>query len=545
MRKSFLCTFAFIAIVVTTLLVVSLLGGCSKDQETSQKQSKEQQPASLQTASASHVCEKKSLAPLPDVTITKVSRESAPAPHCKIAGVIGPEINFELLLPEQWNGKFVMGGGGGFVGSVMNTSLMFGSLQTGYATVGTDTGHQGHALDASWAHNNLERLVNFGHQAVHRTAVTAKALIKSYYQNEIARSYFTGCSRGGGQGFMAAQRYPEDFDGIVAGAPAFNWTPGLGGLATQISKAMYPYPNNLQEAIVGPKEQKLIESSYLAMCDEQDGIRDGILNDPRLCKFDVTTLLCKGEKTDSCLSKEQLAAVKVVYDGPKDSKGNALFYGFPFGGETAPGGWSRWLTGGLKYQVDMDEFQGGVDVGDFEAPVSPSAFYGFGTGIMKYFVYNDPDWSYKNYNFDTLVEDSELIAETLNAVNPDLSSFRKRGGKLIIYTGWSDNAAPAAAFIGYYEDVLAHDKTAADDARLFMMPGVEHCFGGPGPSFVNFLTEIDKWFESGKAPEQVTAYWLDENMQPNGSRPVCAYPKVAQYDGKGDTRDASSFSCEN
>jgi feruloyl esterase len=491
---------------------------------------------------AQPVCKTESFPQLPDVAITSVTQEAAPAPHCKVAGVIGPEIHFELLLPEKWNGKFVMGGGGGFVGSVQNTSLMFGSLQAGYATVGTDTGHQGHPLDASWAHNNLERLVNFGHQAVHRTAVTAKALIKAYYQNDIARSYFTGCSRGGGQALMEAQRYPEDFDGIVAGAYAFDWT-NLAAFATQINQVMYPDPNNLQEAVVGPKEQELIESSYLAMCDEQDGIKDGILNDPRQCKFDVATLLCKGKKTDSCLSKEQLAAVKVIYDGPKDSKGNSLFYGFPFGGETALGGWSRWFTGGLKYQTDASEFQGGVDAGDFKPPIAPSLFYAFGNGIMKYFVYNDPDWTYKNYNFDTFRKDTERVAETLNATNPDLSAFRKRGGKLIFYSGWSDNAQPGQAMIGYYEDVLAHDKTAAEDARLFMMPGVEHCFGGPGPSFVNFLTEIDKWVESGKAPEQATAYWVDEKFQPTGSRPICVYPKVAKYDGKGDPRDASSFRC--
>ncbi|UCH38567.1 MAG: tannase/feruloyl esterase family alpha/beta hydrolase [Gammaproteobacteria bacterium] len=489
------------------------------------------------------MCKPESLRDLPDVQITSIKHNTDPAAHCKVAGVIGPEIHFELLLPEQWNGKFVMGGGGGFVGSVVNTSLMFGSLQAGYATVGTDTGHQGHPLDASWAYNNLERLVNFGHQAVHRTAVTAKALTKAYYQNDIARSYFTGCSRGGGQGLMAAQRYPEDFDGIVAGAPAFNWAPGLAALASQINQAMYPDPENLQEAVIGPTEQELIESSYLAMCDEKDGIKDGILNDPRQCKFDVASLLCKGEKTDACLSKEQLAAVKVVYDGPKDSKGNPLFYGFPFGGETSAGGWPRWLTGGLKYQANLNEFQSGIDTESFEAPIVPSMFYGFGNGIMKYFVYNDPDWTYKNYDFDTLRKDSEQVAETLNATNPDLSAFRKRGGKLIIYTGWSDAAAPGPAIVGYYEDVLAHDKAAAQDVRLFMMPGVEHCFGGHGPSFVNFLTEIDQWFETGKAPEQATAYWLDENMQPNGSRPVCAYPKTAKYDGKGDTRDAASFSC--
>ena len=436
-----------------------------------------------------------------------------------------------------------MGGGGGFAGSVMNTSLSFGSLQAGYATVGTDTGHQGHPVDASWAHNNLERLVSFGHQAVHRTAVTAKALITAYYRIDISRSYFTGCSRGGGQALIEAQRYPEDFDGIVSGAPAYNWAPGLAAYAIQINQAMYPDPNNLQEALITPTEQELIESSYLAMCDEQDGIRDGILNDPRQCKFDVSTLLCKGEKTDDCLSKEQLAAVKVVYDGPKDSEGNALYYGTPFGAETSIGGWPRWLTGGFKHTANLNEFQGGVDVGDFEEPVVPNAHWGVGHGIMKYFVYNDPDWTYQNYDYDTLRKDSERVAQTLNATSPDLSAFRKRGGKLIMYTGWSDSSITPLGTLGYYESVLAHDKAAADDTRLFMMPGVEHCFGGVGPDWVNYLTEIDNWVESGIAPEQIPAYWLDDKRQPAGSRLLCAYPKAAKYDGKGDTRDASSFSC--
>jgi feruloyl esterase len=482
-------------------------------------------------------CTEQSLRPLPDVRITSVTVEAAPAPHCKVAGIIGTETNFELLLPENWNGKFVMGGGGGFVGVVQNTSLMFGSLQKGYATVGTDTGHAGHPANGSWAYNNLERLVSFGHQAVHRTAVTAKALITDYYASDISRSYFTGCSRGGGHGFMEAQRYPEDFDGIVAGSPAYNWT-GVAAAATQINAAMYPDPSDLQAAVVGPAEQRLIESSYLEMCDAMDGIADGILNDPRECEFDVATLLCEGEKDDSCLSVEQLAAVKVVYDGPKDSQGRSLYYGFPFGGEALESGWSRWLTGGLKY-----DDQAGVDMGPFESPVTPSAFYSFGNDIMRYFIYNDPEWSYVGYNYDKLAKDGARAAETLNATDPDLSAFRERGGKMLIYNGWSDNAQTSLAFADYYEQVLAHDETAADDVRLFLMPGVEHCFGGPGPSWVNFLDEIDSWVESGDAPDQVIAHWLDENMQPTGSRPVCAYPAVAKYDGNGDSRDASSFNC--
>lgn len=523
-------------LLLTLALITTMLVGCSNDQETATEQSR------IQDATLP-VCAKESLPTLPDVTINSVTQESAPAPHCKVAGVIGPEIHFELLLPEKWNGKFVMGGGGGFVGLVINSALSYGPLQAGYATVGTDTGHKGHPLDASWALNNLERLVNFGHLSVHRTAVTAKALTKAYYQKDISNNYFVGCSRGGGQALMEAQRYPEDFDGIVAGAPARDWTMGLGAGTTQINQKMYPDPNNLQQAVIGPKEQELIESSYLEMCDELDGIKDGILNDPMSCKFDVATLLCNGAKTDSCLSKEQLAAVKTVYEGPKDAQGNKMYSGFAFGGENSAGGWPRWLTGGLKFQTGLDEFQDGIDLGDTVAPVAPSAHFAFGNGVMKYFVYNDPDWSYKNYNFENFRKDAELAANTLNASNPDLSAFRKRGGKLLMFTGWSDSAITPLGTIAYYEEVLEHDKTAADDTRLFMMPGVEHCSRGPGPSFTNYLDEIDKWVESGKAPEQTPAYWLDEKFQPNGSRLICAYPKVAKYDGKGDTRDVSSFSC--
>jgi feruloyl esterase len=489
-----------------------------------------------------HVCIEESLPQLPDVSIISITNETAPVSHCKVTGVIGPEIKFELLLPENWNGKFVMGGGGGFVGSVMNTSLMFGSLQAGFATVGTDTGHEGHPLDASWAHNNLERLVNFGHQAVHRTAITAKAIIKTHYGKDITYSYFVGCSTGGRQAMMEAQRYPDDFDGIVAGAPSYDYA-GIGALATQISNAMYPDPNNLEEAVIGVDEQQLIAKYYLEKCDELDGIKDGILNEPSKCDLDLSELLCKKGQTEDCLTKVQLAAAKVIYDGPMDSKGNTMFSGFPFGSENSTGGWSRWLTGGLRYLEDLDNFQGGVEVGGFEAPVSPSAYYSFGNGIIGQFIYNDPEWSYVDYNYGNLVRDAERITETLDATNPDLSAFRKRGGKLIMYTGWSDAAIPPGSVIDYFTNVLSHDNTAADDVRLFMMPGVEHCFGGPGPSFVNFLTEIAKWVDTGIAPDEMVVYWLDENMQPNGSRILCPYPQVSKYDGHGDTRNASSFSC--
>ena len=495
------------------------------------------------TVQAGPSCALDALPNLPDVRITSATQEAVPAPHCKVAGVIGTETNFELLLPDDWNGKFAMGGGGGFVGFVINTALTYGALQSGYATVGTDTGHRGHPLDASWALNNLERVVSFGHQAVHRTAVTAKALIANYYGQDIDRSYFTGCSRGGGQALMEAQRYPEDFDGIVSGAGAYDWTDGIAAGTLVINRAMYPDPDDLEEAVIGPQDQELIESTYLAQCDALDGLEDGILSDPRQCDFDVASLVCEPGRSEACLTDQEVAAAKAVYDGPRDDQGQ-IFPGFPLGGETAPGGWSRWFTGGLKYNAGEDEFQGGVEVSDeMEAPVLPSTHYGFGMGVMKYFIYNDPDWTYVDYDINNFRSDAARTAQTLNATNPDLSAFRGRGGKLLMYTGWSDTAITALGTIDYYEQVIEYDPNAADDVRLIMMPGVDHCFGGVGPPWVNYLAEIDRWVETGDAPEQLTAYWLNEQMQPDGSRPVCAYPKYVKYNGAGDPRDASSFSC--
>jgi feruloyl esterase len=260
------------------------------------------------------VCDAASLPKLPDVEILSVSKDAAPVPHCSVGGVIGTETHFRLLLPDDWNGKFVMGGGGGFAGSVVNAAQdWFGALQKGYATVGTDTGHQAHSLDASWALNNLERLVSFGHQAVHRTAVNSKALIEEFYGQEIGRSYFTGCSRGGGQALMEAQRHPQDFDGIVAMSPAYNWTHELGARWIRIAQLMYPDPARIEEPVIGPEALNVIGTAVMAQCDDLDGLRDGVLNDPRQCEFDVASLACNEANTSECLSEQQVAAAEAIY----------------------------------------------------------------------------------------------------------------------------------------------------------------------------------------------------------------------------------------
>ena len=488
-------------------------------------------------------CSKTNLPDLPELTIISITQETEFAPHCLVSGIIGKEIKFELRLPEEWNGKFVFGGGGGFVGGVVNFALSYGALQKGYATVGTNTGHEAHSLDASWANYNMERIVNFGHLAVHRTTVTSKHIIEHYYGQKINKSYFFGCSRGGGQALIEAQRYPNDFDGIVAGAPALNWTTSLAAASIQIQQLMFPDPDNLDYPVLDLDDLKLIEDSYLAQCDAMDGIVDGILNEPDKCDFNIETLLCNGEKNEQCLTQEEIDAAKAVYDGPKDKIGS-LAHGFPFGGESDAAGWPLWHAGGLKYMESLGEYQAGVESAQsFESPITPNATWAFSLGIMRHMIYHDSTWSYVNYNFDNFREDAELAGHTLNATNPDLSEFRNNGGKLLIYTGWSDCANSPYGIIEYYKNVLALDATALEDVKLFLMPGVLHCAGGKGPSLVNWIDEIDNWVEKNENPDQITAYFLDEKNQISGSRPICPYPSIPIYDGKGDTRDVKSFTC--
>jgi feruloyl esterase len=494
------------------------------------------------TARTGSACTLESFPELPDVRITAVTEEGAPVPHCKVAGVIGTETNFELLLPDDWNGKFVMGGGGGFVGSVVNTALGFGPLQNGYATVGTDTGHRGSSLDASWALNNLERVVSFGHQAVHRTAVIAKALIADYYSQDISRSLFFGCSRGGGQALMEAQRYPEDFDGIVAGAPAYNWTEELGGRNTWLNQSMYPDPNDLSVATITPEALELIGNVVMEQCDLLDGVEDGILNNPLACDFDVTELACEAGEAGACLPPAQLDAARHAYEG-LNVDGEQVVPGYPHGAELGVGGWTRWIAGGFAV-TNVDEFQRGIAPDpEYPDPETPNAHFAFGNGVMKYLVFQDPDWDYSTYDFSTFQSDVAAVSPTLDATDPDLDAFRERGGKLLMFNGWRDMALTPLGTIKYYEEVVERDASAADDVRLMMVPGMDHCIGGPGPSFVDWIDELDRWVETDQAPDQVTAFWLDDQMQPDGSRPVCAYPRFLVYNGSGDPREPSSFSC--
>lgn len=455
---------------------------------------------------------------LPDVTITAATAipEAAGgqvrAAHCRVTGIIGTEIRFELLLPERWNGKFFMGGGGGFVGSIQNSAQT--TVNEGYATVGTDTGHQGEGTDASWAHNNLERRVNFGYLAVHRTAEVAKAIIASHYATPSSRNYFMGCSRGGGQAFMEAQRFPTDFDGIVAGAPAFDWT-GIAAQFIRNAQAAFPDPKQLTPLLTRETMQS-VEAAILDRCDTTDGLRDGIIQDPTRCAFDVDSL--------AALSAAQRAALKTIY-APTTARDGELHPGQPFGGEGQTGGWTAWITGGA-----------------LPAGAPPSLRFAFGTGIAKYLVFNDPDWDYSTYDLNHWTRDSALAATYLNATSPNLDAFKARGGKLILWHGWADPALTAFASLRYHDQVHARDAQAADYFRTFMLPGVLHCGGGTGPSQVDWPSTIAKWVEGDQAPDRLVASRI-ENGAVARTRPLCPHPQQARYNGSGNPDDEKNFVC--
>ena len=484
----------------------------------------------IQIAVAAPECESVTNFVLPDIRIESTQRVAEPVPHCKVVGVIGPEIRFELLLPDTWNGKFIMGGGGGFVGSVQNAALQYSDpLQRGYVTVGTDTGHQAHGVDASWALNNLQRLVNFGHVAVHRTAEMSKAIAHLYYGSPVAQSYFIGCSRGGGQALMEAQRYPQDFDGIIAGAPAYNWS-GIAAQGVQIQQHMYPDPADTSRPVVSQDNLALLKREILAACDGLDGLEDGILNDPRECQFDLQSLpaCVEDEPGPQCLTDAQRGAIQAVYSGAHDGAGNLLMPGYPVGSEGESNGWVPWIVGGAVPIL----------------PGVPSLQVGFSNGIFKYFIHQDPDWQYMTQKFDDYANESRLAGSVLNATATDLSAFKSAGGKLLMWHGWSDPALTALASAQYYEAVAAGDPEVEDYFRFFLLPGVLHCAGGPGPSLVDYLTPLEQWVEHGLAPVQLTARFAGTDGVSAGARPLCAYPKHAQYKGSGSDRVVSNFTCE-
>jgi feruloyl esterase len=432
-----------------------------------------------------------------------------PVDACRVAGVVKPAVNFEVWMPASgWNGKFQGVGGGGFAG-VISYGAMMTALRRGYATASTDTGHN--TPGGSWAMGHPELIVDFAYRAIHEMTVKSKEVVKAFYGNAPARSYLVGCSTGGRQGLMEAQRFPTDYDGIVAGAPANYWTHLMAG-------TIAPAVATLQaEAKLSPGKLTALNKGALAACDAGDGVTDSLINNPLACKFDPGTLACSGEETDACLTAPQIDAARKIYAdsiNPKTKK--KIFPGM------APGSEITWtaLVGERPFSIPVD-------------------FY-------KYFVFSNPDWDWKTLDFDKDVDKAdEKFGKLMNATDPDLKDFSKRGGKLLLYHGWNDQLIQPQNTIDYYASVTKKLglRETDDFARLFMVPGMTHCSGGVGPNTFDAVTALEQWVEKGTKPAQIVASHTSNGVV-DRTRPLCPYPQVATWDGRGNIDEAASFVCK-
>jgi hypothetical protein len=475
-------------------------------------------------------CEALAALRLPDARIDAARRvEANPgaagqvhAAHCLVIGTIGTEIGFAVWMPDAWNKRFLMTGGGGFVGSIPAPG---DGLDKGFAVTATDTGHRSDGTDARWALNNLERQINFGYLATHRTAETAKAIVREYYGAEPEHRYFNGCSTGGRQALMAAQRFPADFDGIVSGAPVYDWTHALAAAIKNV-QAVFPDPARIDTALVTADNLRLIQRAALEACDAKDGVADGLIEDPRSCAFDLRSVKrCDFAAAPDCLTDAQRDAIARIESPLKDA-GGVVYEGQPVGGEA---GWEPWITG--------------VNPRMLASSGAPNLSWAFGTQFFRNFVFDDPAWTYRGYDVAASWQrDTRRIAPFMDADNPDLSGFRARGGKLLLWHGWADPALNPLATIRYYDRVVARDGSAKQDVRLFMLPGVLHCGGGPGPDQVDRLGAIVDWVEKGQAPLRLLASKVS-GATVTRTRPLCAYPSRAVYTGSGSIDDAANFVC--
>jgi Tannase and feruloyl esterase len=449
------------------------------------------------------------------------------------------DIKIEVWMPSSgWNGKFRAQGNGGFAG-YMDYAGMGIAVREGYATAATDTGHSADLTDARWALGHPEKVADFGYRAVHEMTQAAKAAIKAFYRDSLRHSYFASCSNGGRQALMEAQRFPEDYDGILAGAPANFWTHLLTS-ALWDAQALTLDP----ASYIPSSKLPAIAQAVNAACDAMDGVSDGIVNDPRKCHFDPALLLCKGADSDSCLTAPQVVALKKLYAGAHDSHGGAIFPGFLPGAEEGPEGWVAWITG---------------------SGPGKSLLFAFGTGFFANMVYARADWNYMSANIDEAVKAAdERTAHDLNATDSNLAAFKARGGRLILYHGWNDPAISALNTIDYYNRVVKtmREKEVDSFVRLYIVPGMQHCGFGPGPHRFgaagalklpkpndaqhNIELALEEWVENGAAPSTIVAtkYTDDDPAKDvKMTRPLCPYPESARYKGQGDSNDAANFTC--
>ena len=473
---------------------------------------------------------------LPSAAVLK-SFENLPA-FCRVQGVIQPSsdshIEFEVWLPmASWNGKYFAVGNGGGAGNITygrealpatNIPGLREALIAGYAASSTDTGH--HEGDAKWAFGHPERIVDFGYRAVHEMAQKSKAIVAAFYGMGPKHSYFDSCSTGGRQALMEAQRYPADYDGLIAGAPSNNLTRVAASFiwnlqATEIDPASY-IPANKYPAI---------EAAALTACDARDGVKDGVIDDPRVCDFKPATLLCSGPESANCLTQPQITALEKLYAGPRNSQGQQLYPGLLPGGETGPVGWGFYVSGGAPHT--SYDYLAGIETGQA--------------------IYQNAAWDFRTYNIDRDVKTADdTMGRALNAVDPDLKALKEKGGKLIMYQGWNDPAVPPMGTVDYYNNVVTKmGRTNTESfGRLYMVPGLQHCYGGPGPNTFGptMTTALERWVEHGVAPGAIIATKYKTDGDPASgvvrTRPLCPYPQVARYKGTGSTDEAANFTCK-
>jgi feruloyl esterase len=468
------------------------------------------------------------------MTATTIAAEGNVPAHCRIDGTIDPEVTFQVNLPLAWNGRFYMVGNGGHAGqqptdpsSAPNRNA---ALSNSFVIAMTDTGHDSaKEPGASFVLSNPQKGIDYAYRAVHVTATTAKAIANAYYGSPVQYAYWNACSNGGRQGLLEAQRYPDDFDGIVAVAPWVDQT-GFSIGAVWNQQALDDVP--LTAGKIG-----LLANHVMQKCDAVDGLEDGLIDDPRACDFSVARdvpACASGADSDSCLTPEQAEAIQKVYDGPRDSSGKQLFPGFMLGSEalvTGPNGTqsSPWM--GLIVPP---------------APGEITADFNLANNTLRYLapLVPDPDWDYRSFNFD---RDGALLdrwSRLADATDLNLRDFRARGGKLLMTYGWSDQVLQPMMGVNYYEQaVTANGDNGEDFMRLFMIPGMTHCSGGIGPDQHDPVTAVIDWVEMGKAPGLMVAKKV-VGGEVTRSRPLCPYPQVARHTSSGSTDDAANFRCE-
>ncbi len=435
---------------------------------------------------------------------------------CRIAATLKPtsdsDIKIEIWMPVSgWNGKFIGVGNGGWWGAISYADMGV-VLARGYAVASTNTGHDGTWGDVSFALGHPEKLIDFGYRAVHEMTVKAKAIITAYYGNAAKRSYWNGCSTGGRQALMEAQRFPSDFDGAIAGAPA-NYLTHLLVQSLWIAQAVHKD----EASYIPPTKYPLIHNAVLEACDALDGVKDGVLEDPTRCKFDPKVLQCKDADGPGCLTAPQVEAARKIYTPVTNPRTKEQI--FPPLEPESELGW------------------------EFKAGPQPNPM---AISYWRYVVFKDPNWDYKTFNFDSDVALGDRIAkDILNATNPELHSFFGHGGKLLQYHGWSDPAISPRNSINYYQSVLDKMGGASkvnESYRLFMIPGMDHCGFGDGPDQIDPIAVLEQWVEKGKAPDRIIASRVRDGKT-DRTRPLCPYPQVATYKGTGSADDAANFSC--